>query len=144
MASAVTTEKITANAKLDVYDFDPDADTATEISWQPMRDFGTFLAAFVRTIGTGNLDTFSIQTASDSSGTGAIDVVVHAVGSEPNLIPDKIVLECTAEQCREVLAAATHVSAIGEFATSTDEGLIIYLFGNPKHSQSGMTADVVA
>ena len=148
MASGVTTEKISANINDDlVYDFDPDADTAVAVGWVDMRDYGTFKARFIRTVGTSNVDTFKIQASADSAGGSPVDVVVKTISDEPNAFganPDNIFVECTAEQVREVLAAARYVSLIVEFATSTDEAIVTYLFANPKHSQSGMTADVVA
>jgi len=143
MATAVTSNQLLTKVALRVFKFDPDATSETEISWVAMRDFANFAATFARTVGTSAV-TFAINCATDSSGTGSVAVLAHAVGSEPDAIDDQIHLEVTHEQIREVLATATHVSAIVSVATGTDEGSIVYQRGGAKHIVDGLTADIVA
>lgn len=148
MASPQSSVKLSANLKVTVYDFDPDATAAADVSWQDMRDYRWFMCIFVRTIGTSALDTFAIL-ANDESDGGGTDATIksHAVASEPNLLPDMVVLECTAEELAQEGADAgvelRYVSASCEFATGTDEGILIYIFGGPRFAASGLTADVI-
>ena len=141
---ALVAEKLSSILKQTAYDVDPDESTATAAAWVPMQDYGSIICTFVRTIGTGALDVFKIQAATDSSGTGAADVVSHAVASEPNLIADIISLEATSDMILEALADATHVSMVIEFATSTDECIAFYTRGLPTFPQAGLNADVIA
>lgn len=146
-------QHLLANSSIRMYDFDPDADTATDIAWVDMRDYEYFLIGFFRTVGTGNLDTFKIlaNDASDGSGTDII-VKTHAIGSEPNLLSDQIWLECRADEVAaegidQGLTApkvARYVTANVEFATSTDEGVILYILGGAKNPNLDLTADIIA
>ena len=44
----------------------------------------------------------------------------------------------------EALADATHVSVVTAFATSTDEGVVVYVRGGHTFPQLGLSADNVA
>lgn len=126
-----------------MYDFDPNATTVTNIAWVPLANFKRLTAGFFRTIGTSNV-TFDIAAATDSSGSGAVAIVTHAVASQPDAVGDQIFLECTADQAHEVLATATHVSARVSVATNTDEGVVLYIRSEPRFAYSGLTPDVIA
>lgn len=126
------------------YDLDPDESTATEVGWVAMQDFDWIICSFIRTVGTGALDVFKIQAATAAAGTGATDVVSHAVANEPNAVADIIHLEATSDMILEALADATHVSVVAELATSTDEAVVTYTRGGPSFPQTGLCAEVVA
>jgi hypothetical protein len=143
MAATSTADRFLSEHAVKLYDFDPNATTVTAVAWVPLALFSRFVACFFRTIGTSAV-TFDIAVASDSSGTGAAAVKAHAVGSQPDAVGDQIFLEVSAEQCKEVLATGTHVSARVSFATNTDEGVVAYIRTDPRHQYSGLTADVIA
>tara|TARA_Y100000310_G_scaffold51927_1_gene47805 strand:- start:8345 stop:8794 length:450 start_codon:yes stop_codon:yes gene_type:complete len=149
MASPQGSHKLFANVLIKSYDFDPDGTDAVDVSWQDMRDFGTFGVVFVRTVGTSALDTFAIlgNAASDGSGTD-VNIKTHAVASEPNAAADMVVLECTAaelaQEGEDNSVALRYVSASCEFATGTDEGVVIYIFGAPRWAYNALTADIIA
>ena len=124
MVATTTAERLMATATRKLHDFDPGGTTVVAIEWRPIKEFRRFLAAFVRTIGTSAV-TFDIAVATDSSGTGAVAVIAHAVGSEPDAVEDQLYLECDAEQMREVLAASTHWSPRVSVATGTDEAVVL-------------------
>ena len=141
-------DKLNTEHSTRMYDFDPDATTATEIAWVDMRDFDGFRAAFFRTVGTSNV-TFKIManTASDGSGTD-VDIITHAVGSQPDAVADQIWLETDAAEIAQKASAAgvsgvRYVTAVVSVATGTDEGVILY-DRKAKRSYDGLTADIVA
>lgn len=133
-------------------DFDPDATTLTLVDLDPatsgecleIKDFRRFAASFTRTVGVGDLDAFQIIAATDADGTGAVIVKAHAIGSQPNALNDRIVLEVDVEQIREVLATATHVGVRAQFATATDEGQIGFIRADPFYPHAGLTADYIS
>ena len=150
---AYTAEHLTTRANRRFADFDPGVDTAVIVDLDPSGSgemlaltdgYRRFLAAFVRTVGTGALDTFEIIAATDADGTGATAVVSHAVGSEPDALMDTIWLECDIEQVRAALSNATHIGVRAEFATATDEGVIYFERADPLFAHADLTADVVA
>ena len=149
MASPVSSEKLTANLAVTLYDFDPNGTTAVDVAWVDMRDFEHFMVGFFRTIGTGALDTFAIlgNSASDGSGTD-VTIVSKTISSEPDAVGDYIWLECTAEQIRQEGEDAgqnlRYVTASVEFATGTDEGVIIYVRQPGRFAHQGLTADLIA
>jgi hypothetical protein len=118
-----------------------------------MTNYETFMAIFVRSVGTGALDTFSL-IANYVTDTGTdVTIKTHAVGSEPNAQADMIFLECDASEIHAAVVggistlanqqAAKYVSAECEFDVSTDEGVVIYILG-AKRPAAALTADVVA
>ena len=148
--SAVASVNIFSKFKILAYDFDPDESAATDIGWLDMRDYKSIAAIFVRSVGTGNLDAFNlIANYVNDTGTD-VTVKVHAVGSEPNAQVDMLVLECDESEIAQLQSNVTtgtnllrYISAECEFATSTDEGVVIYI-AESNVPQSALTADVVA
>lgn len=140
---AYTANHIRARQATKLHDFDPGATTVQAIEWRPIKEFRRFLAGFFRTIGTGAV-TFDIAVATDGSGTGAVQVVAHAVGSEPDAVGDQIFLECDADQMRDALADATHWSPRVSVATGTDEGVVLTEEHEPLFVYNGLTSDIVA
>lgn len=137
-------KKLSNNQKIEMHDFDPDATTVTAVpGWRAISGFRTFLARFMRTIGTSAV-TFDIAVASDSSGTGATAVITHGVASEPNAVGDEIFLECSVENMRETLSTATHWAPRVSVATGTDEGVVTTIEADPQHPRTGLTADIIS
>ncbi len=71
-------------------------------------------------------------------------MITHGVASEPDAVGDEIFLECSVENMRETLAAATHWSGRLSFATNTDEGAVTTVEADPQHPRTGLTADIIA
>lgn len=151
MAVASASAKLSANIKVLAYDLDPDESAVTDVGWVDLTDYETFMAIFVRSVGTGALETFNI-IANYVNDTGTdVTIKEHAIASEPNAQADMIFLECTAAEVASMqssISTATnklkYVTAEAELATSTDEGVVIYILGNPRFPQAGLTADVIA
>jgi len=136
-------KKLSTIMKVEMHDFDPGATTVTAVGWRAVSGFRTFMARLMRTIGT-SATTFDIAVATDSSGSGALAVITHAVGSEPDAVGDELFLECSIENMRETLATATHWSARISCATNTDEMVVTTIEADPQHPRTGLTADIVA
>jgi len=149
---AVSSEKLSSNIAVFVYDFDPDETDVTDVTWKDMQGFGSFMAIFFRTIGTGDLDTFEIlaNAASDGSGTD-VTIKTHALTDQPNATGDYAFLECTSEEIQQanvstVTGTLRYVTASLEVATTTDEGVVVYIFGHPDAGWSyrGLTTQYIS
>lgn len=136
--------KFLANNNVTLYDFDPDATTATAVAWVPLKDYCGFTAFFWRTVGTGTT-ALKIQAATDASGTNATDVISYS-GDDPDAIGDYVFLETDAS---EVQGASdtydfTHVALTITFGTGTDEGVVGYIRSAPRFASDGETSNSVA
>lgn len=131
------------------YDFDPNADTVTDVGWVDCRPYKNFCFQFFRTVGTGNLDTFRVigNTATNGGGTD-VTVKTKTISSEPNAVGDFVFIEVSAEEINAAGVAAgvevIGISAACEFATSTDEGVVTYIFTGPRHAYLNLTADHIS
>ena len=135
--------KLKSHMSIKLHDFDPGVTTVVAIEWRPILPFRSFLASLVRTIGTSDT-TFDIAVADTSSGGNAAAVITHAVGSEPDAVEDQLHLECSVENMRETLAAATHWSPRVSVATNSDEMVILTLETDSQFPRDALTADIVA
>jgi hypothetical protein len=151
MAANYTAEHLTARAARVLVEHDPGADTVVVVALTPTADcfeiadgYRRFLAGLIRTVGTGNIDEFSIIAATAADGSGATVVATHAFGDEADAVGDFVWLECDIDQVREVLATATHIGVQVEQATAGDECVIYFERADPLHSHTGLTADTIA
>jgi len=141
--------KLRANLALKNFDADPDATTETEAGWVDMRDFGSILVGFTRTVGTSAL-TLRLMANADSAGGGTdVAVKTKTISSEPDAVGDQVWLEVNEGEIKEAARAAgvdevRYVTAVYSLATATDEGIITYLRGECKRPQEDLTADIVA
>ncbi len=145
MASGLA-ERFSANNKVTTYDFDPGGTDLTDVGWVDMEGFDGFTAIFIRTIGTGAVDGFNIiaNTTATGSGTDAI-LVSHAVTNEPNAVADYISLEVKASDLSgHATAGLVGIGAQVEFATGTDEGIVVYILHHPTFPQRDLTDEVIA
>lgn len=148
MAVATDFQSILSENNITLYDFDPNGTDPVDVGWVDMRDYDSIVIGFFRTIGTSALDTFALlaNDASDGSGT---DVTVKAktVSSEPNAVGDFLFLEVSASEIRQACEAAgvdgRYVSASVEFATGTDEGVILYV-RRGLQKKLNLSADTIA
>ena len=150
MVSPVAVSHLLSTLQQTLYDFDPDVDTPVDVAWVDMRDFSHILVGFMRTVGTGALDTFQIiaNNAADGSGTDVV-IVVHAVASEPDAVGDQLWLECSEQQIAQEgedagIGDLRYVSANIEFATLGDEGVVSYARKASRFARLGLTVDIVA
>lgn len=137
---------LTENAAITAYDVDPDATTTTDVAWVDMRDYSKLAVMFFRTVGTSDI-TLTVLGNSASNG-GGTDVTVKTktlTSVQPNAVGDYTFLEVSEE---EVVSAsesgARYLSANVSFATSTDEGVVVYVRHGAKYPQSGLTSDNIA
>ena len=134
-----------------VHDFDPDSANATDVpsTFLDMSGYTKVMAIFFRTVGTSALDTFAIiaNTAADGSGTD-VTLATHAVANEPDAVGDYIVLEADFND----FATATntnpdtyrYIAVSAEFATATDEGVVVIIRSGARYAGTGLTAESVA
>ena len=136
--SVQATNRFLANHAVKLYDFDPDGVNPVDVAWVPFHSFFGLVVGFFRTMGTG---------AVAGSGTD-VAVKAHALAAQPDAVGDQVWLEVTAEEVRQACTDAglvpAAVSANVEFATATDEGVVVYIRCDPRFAKDGLTADVVA
>ncbi len=108
MASVQSVEKFFANNKVTSYQVGA-IDSATDIAWVDMADYeGIAVIATAAALTGVGITAFSLIANSDSAGGGTdATVVSHGVAVAPDAVGDMLVLECTAEQIREVETSAT-------------------------------------
>lgn len=149
MAVSTDFQQLRSNIQVTAYDFDPNATTATDIAWVDMRDSSAILIGFFRTVGTG-ATTLSVLANAESDG-GGTDVTVKSktlTSAEPNAVGDYTWIEVTQSEIAQAAAEAgesgvRYVSASVSVATSTDEGVVIYV-RQPKHAKLNLTADNIS
>lgn len=136
----------TERSAITAYDLDPDATTTTDVAWVDMRDYTRLAVMFFRTVGTSDI-TLSVLGNSAANGGGS-DVTVKTktlTSVQPNAVADYTFLEVSED---EIVTAsesgARYLSANVSFATSTDEGVVVYIRHGAKHPQAGNTADSIA
>jgi len=151
MPATTTANKALTERERFLLDFDPDSgndayvnlDKVTPAAGLPIATRRNFVAMVSQTVGTGGITAFSIGGATDAAGTGFVAAVTHALGSNPDSVNDQVVLECSAEQIREVVSGATHVLVLINAVTSTDE-FKVYFECDPFFKRHGNTADYIA
>lgn len=145
MASAVTTDYLSSVLKILVFESDPDNTVAVDVSWQDMRDYGSFLTTLFHSVGTGTVVSFKILANPDSAGGGTdAEVKVHGLASQPDAVGDWIFLECLASEIPPLGSTNRYVSANYDPNVSTDEFIFTYVFGQPRFAFGGLTAQVIA
>jgi hypothetical protein len=144
MASIQASEHIASRNAIQLYDFDPDATTATDVGWVDLSGFSGFLAGLFHSVGTGNVTSFILQASASSDGSSPVTVKSHAIGTQPDAVGDQIFLECTAN---EIAALGTHlryVNAKIALGTSTDECVVVYVRSAGRFAADALTTDVIA
>lgn len=134
---------LTERAAITAYDLDPDATTTTDVAWVDMRDYSQFTGMFFRSVGTSDI-TLTVLGNSSSTGSGS-DVTIKTktlTSVQPNAVGDYSFIEVTED---EIVTAsesgARYLSMNVSFATSTDEGVVVYIRHGAKYPQSGLTSD---
>jgi len=145
---ALDVDKMQSELKRLIYDFDPNATTATDIGWVDMRDYFSIMVDFFRTVGTSALTlTILANTASDGSGDEATIATKTFTAGQPNALGDYVFLEALASQVGAAGDADgkdyRYVSANCTVATGTDEGVVSYTL-NPRFPREGLSADLIS
>lgn len=147
MAQTVHPTHFRDTHSVELLDFDPDSADAVNVAWRDMREYGRFVAGFMRTIGTGALDMFTIVAASNNTGANLTTILSKTISSQPDAVGDYVFLEITADQIAHEDTSGVglrYVSARLEFATSTDEGVVLYIRGDAQRARANLTADAIA
>lgn len=159
MTATYAAEHLFSRAEVRMRENDPDADTdcyvdlaqpaagsagAPTAGFLSLANFRRFAAQYMTSVGTGGITAFQLVAATSAAGAGAVAVVSHALGSNPNAVGDFVCLECDIEQVREVLPTATHIGVLVNLVTSTDEGICTFTRAEPQFPHAGLTADYVS
>ena len=152
MATAVTSQKLASIMAVTAYDHDPGATTAVVTSpdggttkrYVNVQNYGAFGVLAKPTIAAANgITLLEIVAAEDATGTNVTVVKAHAA-SVTDSLDEYVWLEVTAEQIKEVGAAAgynfTHAAARLTMATNTDEAAVVYIRAFPRFATTGLTA----
>lgn len=113
--------------KFTLYDFDPDATTATDIAWVDMANCERVIFAFFRTIGTSALTMTALgNSASNGSGTDRTIKTKTLTSVQPDAVGDYTFLEISRDEAVAANEDVRYVSLNLTFATGTDEGVVLY------------------
>lgn len=151
MASALATEKLFANAKIEMWDHDPGATAATVCtggSYVDLRDYGGFAVVAMSSTLTGNgITLLEIVAADDATGTN-VTVIKTSGTVAADAVGDYVVEECTAEEIAQLSEAAgyslRYVGARLTLHNAADESVVTYIRHKPRFPQTGLTADTIA
>jgi hypothetical protein len=151
MAATGVSNSWTANNVTNSYAVVADHSSATEVGWVDMRDFEQFAAISVAIALTGvGVNAFTIigNSESDGSGTDSAAIASHAIGSAPDAAGDHLVLECNAQNIRELETTATgqlrYVTAKITAANAADDTCVVYVRSKPRFGYNSVGGDVVA
>lgn len=151
---AYTANHLMARTERRLLDFDPDSASETIVTLSPSTStkllpiadgYENYLAGLFHSVGTGTVTSFRIFVADDAAGTtNAANVVSHALGSVPDAVGDTVWLECTGEQVKAAMGAASaYIGVKVTLGTSTDECVISFERAGG-FKGNGLTADYVS
>ena len=154
MATAVTSNKIFANCALKLFDHDPGSASAIVVSgnggttknYLSMKNYENFVLVVMNSLSTAasGPTLVEILAAEDSSGTNATVIVTSGTVASVT-VGDNVVVECTADQIKEVGAAGgynfTHVTGRITCSNSGDECVVLMGRFTPRFPASGLTAN---
>lgn len=149
MASPVVIDKIAANLAVTSYVHAPGVTTPVDVAWVDMQMFEHFLAEYVRTVGTGDLDQFNIIANNDAAGGGTDVVIVSKTfAGQPDAPGNYVFLECTAQQiaaegAKVGIEDLRYVTAQIELAVGTDDGVVNYIRQPGRFHHQGLSQDSV-
>jgi len=154
MASAISTEKLFSKMKVEMFDHDPGATSATLCTgagtngYVDLKDYGNFaVLAMSSTLTGAGITKLEIVAADDTSGTN-LTVVKDSGTVAADAVGDYVVEECTAEEIAQLSAAGgyslRYVGARLTVADAADEAFVTYIRAMPRFPQTGLTADTIA
>jgi hypothetical protein len=138
----ISTNKLQSRLAVRNYLDDPaDATVARNIAWVPMDELLMVLCTLIA--GTGVL-TFKIFAATDAAGANATEVKAHSNPTPADAPGDQLVLEVSAEEVRQALPGATHVSVQMDNDAAGDVNLLTYVRSGQRFGGANLTADAIA
>lgn len=157
MASAVTTQKLFANALIQMWDHDPDAtsalitspDAGTTKRYVPLKDFEGFAGIVMTSVSTSSSGPSLVEIvgATDAAGTNVTAIVTSGT-VDADAVGDYVCVECTAAQVNEVGRAAgyafTHVGIRITTSNSGDECVVTYIRHSPRFAYKDLTATTIS
>lgn len=156
MVTQLATEKLFANAKIEMFYHAPAAATteqsvkagATTTTWKAMRDYEGFAAIAMTALLAGNgMIELSIYAAEDASATNATEIKTTGVIAA-DAVGDYTCLEVSAEEINHIGEALgydfTHVTAYVDCHHNDDEVAVTYIRYGAKFPQTGLTAETIA
>lgn len=150
MAATAAVKKLFSLMKVLMFFKTPGVAVADMGGWIDMRDYSNFSVSAMEAVLVGlGITQFEIRAAVNSDGTGGNAVIVsHALGTAPDAVGDTVVLECSAEQIKEVGVAAgvlyRYVSAWVKCANAGDKIALTYIAATPRFPADLLTADVIS
>lgn len=145
MASSLTGSKLSANVRQRMYVHDPaDATVATKApaTWLSLAGIKAVLAAVMVTSAHAMV-TFKLFVGTDSSGTGATEVVAHAAPTDADAAGDVLYLDASIEQIKDVLPGATHYAVEIDMNNAAATAALAITEDLDRH-YSGLTSDQIA
>lgn len=137
MASSVSTDKFLCNYSLQIWDHDPNADTAilcspdggTTIRYVDLRDYDGLVAAVAAAALTGAGPTKLEIVASDTVAFSNVVVVKDSGTIALNALTEWYVLECTAEEVQHLVTIYNfrYLAARITCANAADEATVVYI-----------------
>lgn len=156
MASAVDTQKLFANAAIEMFYHAPAAAAteqsvkagATTTTWKDLRDFDGFavLAMTALKVGNGMIE-LSIYAAEDASASNATEIKTSGVIAA-DAVGDYTCLECSAEEIAQIGKALgydlRYVTAYVDCHHNDDEVAVTYIRYGAKNAHLDMTAETIS
>lgn len=157
MASAVTIQKLFANAMIQMWDHDPGTTDATITSpdggttkrYVAMKDFEGFAAMVMTSVSASSSGPSLVEIvgATDATGTNATAIVTSGT-VDADAVGDWVAVECTAAQINEVGKAAgynfTHVGVRITTSNAGDECVVTYIRHAPRFAYKDLTATTIS
>lgn len=154
MASAISSEKLFSAQKIEMFDHDPGATSATLVSgfgtsgYASLKDYGGFAVVAMSSALTGaGISKLEIVAADDTSGTN-VTVIKDSGAVVCDAVGDYVVEECTAEEIAQLSAASgyslQYVGARITVANAADEAVVTCIRHSPRFPQTGLTADTIS
>lgn len=156
MASAVTVQKVFSNAKLRSYDHDPggtgavvvSGDGGTTKNYLDMSGYENFAVVAMTSVSTSSSGPTLVEilAATDTAGTNA-QVIVSSGTVASTHVGDNVCVECSADQVREVGAAAgynlQYVTGRITCSNAGDECVVMMGLFNPKAPAQNLTSNLI-
>jgi len=156
MVTQLATEKLFANAKIEMFYHAPAAAAteqsvkagATTATWKAMRDYEGFaVIAMTALLGGSGMIELSIYAATDAAASDATEIKTTGVIAA-DAVGDFSCLEVSAEEVNHMGEALgykfTHVTAYVDCQHNDDEIAVAYIRHGAKFPQAGLTAETIS
>jgi hypothetical protein len=149
MASAVSTEKLFANMKIEAIAQTADSSTALASTYVDLRDYAAFAVLCMTTVKGGNgLVKLEIVASDASDGSTNVTVIKDSGTVAADAVGDYVALECTAEEIMQLGRAAgvalRYVAARVTNHHAGDDTALTYIRHGARFPQTGLTASYIS